>query len=240
MFSAIYGLPPVNLQIVKAPGISNNPHGVALGWDGETTLDVEWAHAIAPGAKIALVVATDRASLDEAINYAVVHHLGNTISNSWSSREGFGNPAQFGRVNRILQMAAAQGIDVNFASGDDGDESQALGFITVDFPASSPFATGIGGTSVALNPDNSMKFQTGWGTNLTRIANISPSGGTVLDDNPPVVPPLNSAALGLGFQFGAGGGSSLTFDRPSFQSGLSVPGTRFEGFVSMFADHLPC
>jgi subtilase family serine protease len=225
-FSTIYGLPPINLQIVKAPGIANNPHGVALGWDGETTLDVEWAHAIAPGAKIALVVATDRASLDEAVNYAVVHHLGNTISNSWSSREGFGNPAQFGRVNRILQMAAAQGIDVNFATGDNGDEAAAVGFITVDFPASSPFATGISGTSLALNPDNSIKFQTGWGNNLTRIAETNAL------NNSPVVPPLN-----LGFQFGAGGGASLTFARPSFQSGLSVPGnTRLVPDISMFAD----
>jgi subtilase family serine protease len=72
-------------------------------------------------------------------------------------------------VNRILQMAAAQGIDVNFASGDFGDESfppnlpGGVGFVTVDFPASSPFATGIGGTSLALNPDNGIKFQTGWG-----------------------------------------------------------------------------
>lgn len=225
-FSTIYNLPPINLQIVKAPGISNNPHGTALGWDGETTLDVEWAHAMAPGAKIALVVATDRASLDEAINYAVVHHLGNTISNSWSSREGFGNPAQFGRVNRILQMAAAQGIDVNFATGDNGDEAAAVGFITVDFPASSPFATGIGGTSLALNPDNSIKFQTGWGNNLTRIAETSAL------NNSPVVPPLH-----LGFQFGAGGGASLTFARPSFQSSLSVPGnTRLVPDISMFAD----
>jgi len=225
VFSIVYGLPPINLQIVKAPGISNNPHGVARGWDVETTLDVEWAHAIAPGANIALVLATDHASLDEAINYAVVHHLGNTISNSWSSLEGFGNPAQFGRVNRILQMAAAQGIDVNFASGDNGDESR-VGFLTVDFPASSPFATGIGGTSLALNPDNSIMFQTGWGTNLTRIVDRVSLG------SPPVVPPLH-----LGFQFGAGGGASLTFARPSFQSGLSVPGTtRLVPDISMFAD----
>jgi subtilase family serine protease len=237
-FSAIYGLPPINLRIVKAPGISNNPFGVARGWDGETTLDVEWAHAIAPGANIVLVLATDRASLDEAINYAVVHHLGNTISNSWSSREGFGNPAQFNRVNRILQMAAAQGIDVNFASGDDGDESPAVGFVTVDFPASSPFATGIGGTSLALNPDNSIKFQTGWGNNLTRIADRIALG------SPPVVPPLKvlgdpsfDPTIFLGFQFGAGGGASLTFARPSFQSGLSVPGTtRLVPDISMFAD----
>ena len=226
VFSAIYGLPPVNLQIAKAPGLSNNPHGVALGWDTETTLDVEWAHAIAPGAAIVLVVATDRASLDEAINYAVVHHLGNTISNSWSSREGFGNPAQFDRVNRILQMAAAQGIDVNFASGDNGDEVSAVGFQTVDFPASSPFATGIGGTSLALNPDNTIAFQTGWGNNLTRIAQTNAL------HNAPVNPPLH-----LGFQFGAGGGASLTFARPSFQSSLNVPGnTRLVPDIAMLAD----
>src|SRR5207249_2455441 len=115
-------------------------------------------------------------------------------------------------------------------TGDFGDEVIRVGFVSVDFPASSPFATGIGGTSLALNPNNSIKFQTGWGTNLTRIADISPSGGTVLDDNPPVVPPLQ-----LGFQFGAGGGTSLTFAKPDFQSGL--PGTkRLVPDISMIAD----
>src|SRR5437868_11696716 len=139
LFSQVYGLPdltPSNFQIVKAPGLVHNPHGPPRNWAIETTLDVEWSHAIAPGANIALVVATDRASLDEAIHYAVIHHLGNTISNSWSIPEGFGNPAQFGRVNRILQMAAAQGIDVNFSSGDFGDELIADGFITVEFQPS--------------------------------------------------------------------------------------------------------
>jgi Predicted protease len=242
LFSAVYNLPPVDLTIVKAPGISNNPHGVARTWDVETTLDVEWSHAIAPGAKIALVLATDHASLDEAINYAVIHKLGNTISNSWSTVEGLGNPAQFNRDNRILQMAAAQGIDVNFSSGDFGDESfppnlpGGVGFVTVDFPPSSPFATGIGGTSLALNPNNTIKFQTGWGTNLTRIADISPSGGTVPDDNPPVVPPLNDPALGLGFQSGAGGGESLTFAQPAFQNGFVPAGNRMVPDIGWLAD----
>jgi len=232
IFSQLYGLPditPQNFSVVRAPGLQNNPKGVQRGWDVETTLDVEWAHAMAPGANIALVVATDRASLDEAINYAVVHHLGNTISNSWSSIEGFGNPRTLDRVNRILEMAAAQGIDVNFASGDRGDEFQTVGFLSVDFPASSPFATGIGGTSLALNPDNSMLFQTGWGNNLTRIANRVSQGST------PVVPPINDPRLGLGFQFGAGGGSSLTFAKPGFQS--SLPGAaRLVPDVAMLAD----
>src|SRR5258708_18624017 len=212
IFSQLYGLPditPANFEVVKAPGISNNPHGVQRGWDVETSLDVEWVHAMAPGAKIALVVATDHNSLDEAINYAVVHHLGNTISNSWSSIEGIGNPRTLDRVNRILEMAAAQGIDVHFASGDRGDEFNTVGFLSVDFPASSPFATGIGGTRLALNPDNSIKFQTGWGTNETRIVNRIPQGST------PVVPPLK-----LGFLLCAGGGASLAFPEPPVQSAL--------------------
>jgi subtilase family serine protease len=226
VFSAIYGLPPVNLQIVKASGLFNNPHGIARNWEIETTLDVEMAHAAAPGASIVLVLATDRGSLDEALNYAVVHHLGNTISNGWSIPEGIGNPARLDRVNRILEMAAVQGIDANFASGDFGDEIVRFGFQTVDFPASSPFATGVGGTSLALNPDNTIAFQTGWGNNLTRIAETSAL------NNAPVNPPLQ-----LGFQGGAGGGASLTFARPSFQTGLSVPGsTRLVPDISMVGD----
>ena len=247
LFSQIYGLPdltPANFQIVKAPGITHNPKGVQRSWDFETTLDVEWSHAIAPGANIALVLATDHSSLDEGINYAVVHHLGNVISNSWGNFESLGNPAQFNRDNRILEMALAQGIDVNFSTGDFGDNSPVVGFATVQFPASSPFATGIGGVSLALNPGNTIAFQTGWGTNLTRIADISPSGGTVFADNPPVVPPLKvlgdpsfNPNIFLGFQSGSGGGASGVFARPSFQSGLSVPGnTRLLPDIAWLAD----
>lgn len=225
-FASIYGLPPVNLRIAKAPGLVNNPHGVQRNWEFETTLDVEWAHATAPGANIVLVLATDHSSLDEAINYAVVHHLGNTISNSWGRAEGLGNPAEFIRVNRILQMAAAQGMDVNFGTGDFGDFTSQVGFATVSFPASSPFATAVGGTSLALNPDNTIAFQTGWGNNLTRIAETNAL------NNSPVDPPLS-----LGFQGGAGGGASQAFARPSFQSGLTVAGnTRLLPDIALLAD----
>jgi len=50
LFSEIYGLPLPNLQIMKAQGLNQNPHGA--NWAGETTLDVEWAHAMAPGATL--------------------------------------------------------------------------------------------------------------------------------------------------------------------------------------------
>jgi subtilase family serine protease len=227
VFSQIYGLPRItseNFQIVKAPGLVNNPKGPARNWTIETTLDVEWAQAMAPGAKIALVTATDRGSLNEAVNLAVVRHLGNTISNSWSTIEGLGNPAQFNRMERILQQAAAKGINMNFASGDRGDEQSRFGFVSVDYPASSPFATGIGGTTLALNPDNSIASQTGWGNNATLIAQ------TTALNSVPVVPPVP-----FGFQGGAGGGSSLTFAKPAFQSSLAGT-TRQVLDVSMLAD----
>jgi subtilase family serine protease len=237
LFSQVYGLPPVNLTIVRAPGLPHNPFGPARTWDVETTLDVEWSHVVAPGARIVLVITTDRSSLDEAINYAVVHHFGNTISNSWGSFEALGNPAQFIRVNRILQMAAAQGIDVNFSSGDFGDDSPVVGFASVDFPSSSPFATSVGGTSLALTPNNGILFQTGWGTNLTRIAD------TVALGSPPVVPPLKVLGqpfydpnIFLGFQFGAGGGESGVFPQPSFQTGFVPAGNRMTPDIGWLAD----
>ena len=210
LFSVINGLPVPDLTVLRAPGVVNNPHGA--GWDTETTLDVEWAHAMAPGAKIVLVIGpTNHADLDEAVNWAVIHNLGNTISNSWSTIEGFANPVVFNRDNRILEMAAVKGIDVNFASGDEGDFEGFAGFRTVGFPASSPFATGVGGTSLALNSDNTMAGQIGWGNNVTAIA-----GPDSPDNNPPLIPPTH-----FGFVFGAGGGTSMIYPKPSFQSGLS-------------------
>jgi len=217
VFSQIYGLPdltPANFHVFAAPGTVQHPatrhFGSPAGWADEITLDVEWVHAMAPGANIALVISPNNgADLDEAVNWAVVHHLGNTISNSWSGPEGFGNPQTLSRVERILEMAAAQGIDVNFSSGDFGDNVEFVGKLTVDYPGSSTFATSVGGTSLFLNPDDTMSFQTGWGTNITRLTNRD---GTV------VIPPLNTPPLG--FQFGAGGGASLTFAKPPFQGGL--------------------
>ena len=240
VFSQLYGLPDItsnNFQVVKGDGIFNNngvPNRPTVGgWAVETTLDVEWAHAMAPGAKIALVVSPNGPDsphgkgggpLFEAVNLAVARGLGNVISNSWSTLEGFISPAATATMERILKQAAAKGIDVNFSSGDSGDNLLAVGIQTVDYPASSPNATGIGGTSLFLNPDNTIRFQTGWGNNLTRIADLASLG------TPPVVPPLH-----LGFQGGAGGGSSLMFAKPAFQSGLAGS-TRQVPDVSMVAD----
>src|SRR5262249_51192593 len=116
--------------------------------------------------------------------------------------------------------------DVNFVTGDHGDWAAFVGLKTVGFPASSPFATSIGGTSLALDSSDGIAWQSGWGNNLTGIATTSATG------NSPMSPPLN-----LGFQFGAGGGPSLVFPKPSWQS--SLPGAmRQTPDISLLADPL--
>jgi subtilase family serine protease len=128
------------------------------------------------------------------------------------------------RNNHILEEAAAQGIDVNFASGDYGDSSPVTGFKSASYPASSPYVTAVGGTSLALNPDNSIAWQAGWGANFTWISDTSGAGYAPYD------PPQN-----FGFLLGSGGGPSEIFAKPSWQSDL--PGAmRLTPDVSMVAD----
>jgi subtilase family serine protease len=220
LFSQIYGLPdvtPANFQVYFPGG---QPPAPDTGWASETTLDVEWAHSVAPNAKIALVIAPSPSDddLQAAVLFAIQHHLGKVISNSYGEAEADAPPALLDSWNRLNRLAAARGISIHFSTGDDGD-SNPSGFTPglilpgVSTPADSPWATAIGGTSVALDANNNIKWQTSWGTNLTRIVDRASLG------SPPVVPPLQ-----LGFQFGSGGGSSGYFDKPGFQHGL--PGTQ--------------
>jgi len=109
--------------------------------------------------------------------------------------------------NSINEIAALMGISADFASGDYGDYTFDAGLpASVSAPADSPYATGVGGVSLALNTNNTIAWQAGWGTNETLLD----AGGTIFD------PPLN-----FGFTFGAGGGPSAVFSKPSFQSSLS-------------------
>lgn len=209
-FSAAYGLPAAKLQIIGKP-VAPGTDPIIQGWMDETTLDVEWAHAIAPGAKIVLIIAPTSSSDDlaAAITKAVVGGHGNVISNSYGSPESFNAPSDFSVSEGSLKLAAVQGIAVNFSTGDDGDFVVALGYSDVSYPASSKLATAIGGVSVFLKSSQHIRFQTSWGTNLTEIADTQALG------SPPLVPPV-----GLGTQGGSGGGISKQFSKPSFQKGL--------------------
>jgi subtilase family serine protease len=174
---------------------------------------VEWSHAIAPDAKLDLVVPATAAfeDIDDAWLYAVNYGLGNVISGSFGTPEFFVPATELEKENLIAEMSAISGISSNFASGDEADYLTAHIPLTVSMPANLPYATGVGGVSVALNADNSILFQTGWETHES----ILMQGGVIND------PP--QALNFYGFAGGAGGGPSAFFAKPPFQKG-AVPG----------------
>ena len=209
-FSKRFGLPKLtasNFSILNYPGPST-----CSGVDPEVNLDVEWTHAIAPGAIIDLMVPPTSAfeDVDEATYYAVTAGLGNVISGSYASPEFLVPDTELSKENLISEIAAAAGVATNFASGDEGNYGALFLPPTVSVPADLPYATGVGGVSLALNANNSIAFQTGWETHETILID----GGVIYD--PPR--PLNFT----GFGGGAGGGPSAFFAKPSFQK--AVPG----------------
>jgi subtilase family serine protease len=209
-FSKKFGLPKLtssNFNIIEVPTQSQ-----CAGTDPEINLDVEWAHAIAPGANIDLVVPPTPSlqDIDDAWFYAINYGLGNVISGSYGTPEYFVPDTELDKENLIAEIGAVSGIASNFASGDDGNFTTSFIPATVSVPADLSYVTGVGGVSLALNSDNSIAFQTGWETHESLLI----EAGTIND--PPQ--PLNF----YGFAGGAGGGPSAFFAKPSFQKG--VPG----------------
>jgi subtilase family serine protease len=211
VFNAMNNLPPLtpaNFSTVFFP--FNCECG---GIDIEENLDVEWAHAIAPGANIILLInpTGTLADVDNDIVFAVTEGLGNVISGSFGFIESELSPTVLNAENLIAEFAAVLGVSTNYSSGDTGDFTPLGIPATVLMPADLPFATGVGGVSLALNSDSTMAWQAGWGNNITGIVAPPFDGGFVSD------PPLN-----FGFNGGSGGGQSGFFAKPKFQ--LKVPG----------------
>ena len=230
VFSSLNGLPALtssNFQVVYPFG-TPEPTTVAnaSGWALETSLDVEWAHAMAPGANIVLVVSPSDGDTDFAgtLLYPILGQFGSVISNSYSGDEAddiISDPDELVISNLVTEIGAALGISVNFSSGDDGDLEAVVGVKTVSDLAASPYATSVGGTSLALTKKNAIKFQTGWGNNFTKLA--SSTGA-------PQSPPLLEGNVG-----GSGGGESVYFPKPIWQQ--RPPGTgRQQPDISYVAD----
>ena len=222
-FSKMMGLPALgasNFSVVypDGPPIAN-PY--PTGWPVEISLDVEWAHAIAPAAKLVLVVAPsdDADELAFALNYAVVHHLGQVISNSYGYPEASFGPATARAFNAVIRKAAASGIDVDVSTGDSGDFGLGRPEGAASIPADSPYATGVGGTSLGV-PSDAGPVETAWGTDMTAIGDI----------NGISIPPDFE-----GFEQGGGGGESNYLAKPHWQRALVGTG-RLLPDVSAVAD----
>jgi subtilase family serine protease len=210
-FSEKFGLPrltPANFAVVNYPF----PSTCAGVWSN-INVDIEWAHAIAPGANIINLIIPyefpDFEDTDEAEYYAISAGLGNVISGGFFTAEIQVSPAELDKENLISELAAVSGVATNFASGDVADWGFIPGSPSVSAPADLPYATGVGGTSLALNSDNSILFQTGWETHISIL----------LDDGLIHDPPT---LLDFGdFYSGSGGGSSKVFAKPSFQKSVA-------------------
>jgi len=212
-------LAPPSFKIIRPAGAIppyNSSNSEMVSWAGETSLDVEYAHAIAPGANI-LLVETPVAETEGVIGfpqivkaeeYVIDHHLGGVISQSFSATEKtFPSKASLQALRGAYTDAQRHRVTVLAASGDTGAADVGLDgrtFFTVpvtSWPASDPLVTGVGGTQLHLD------------TNGNRI-----SPDAVWNDtyNP------NAQQFIFGDSgpspLAAGGGKSIVFARPRYQN----------------------
>ncbi|HET8841618.1 MAG TPA: S8 family serine peptidase, partial [Ktedonobacteraceae bacterium] len=152
-FNATWGLPETSLHIYEPYG-----HQKAdSSWVAETSLDVEWAHVMAPGATINLVVAKSSNDVDiyYAIKYAIEQNLGDVISLSFGENEACIDPSLRMAEHKLFASALQKGITILAATGDTGSAQATCSgkdFVeATSYPASDPLVTAVGGT--ALNAD---------------------------------------------------------------------------------------
>ena len=207
-YSSLHGLPSLRgvFRQVVAPGTFRRPQNPAQdpqGWSGEETLDIEAVHTMAPGASIVYVGApNNRQDLDSALNHVVDQHLADIVSNSYGFAGEALPPGFIKPYNDTMIQAAAEGISVLFSSGDSGDETLGVAGATPtpDWPASSPWVTAVGGTSLGVSAANGRVFELGWQTRRSFLVNGAWGPRTYL--------------------YGSGGGTSRLFTQPAYQAGV--------------------
>jgi subtilase family serine protease len=206
-FDANFGLPdPPSLKTIqpagKVPAFDPTDDDM-VGWAFESTLDVEYAHAIAPGAKILLVETpvsetegvTGFPEIVKAENYVIDNHLADVISQSFgATEETFPSKRAIFNLRSAFFNAAAHGVTVLGASGDNGSTDYKLDLENLyehqvnSWPSSDPLVSSIGGTQLHLD-----------------AAGDRTAPDNVWNDIP------------VGIDAAGGGGPSHVFTRPLFQ-----------------------
>ena len=227
VFDRTFGLPaPPSFRVIQPAGrvpAYDQGNSDMVGWAGETTLDVEYAHTIAPGASI-LLVETPVSETEgvhgfpqivTAEKYVLSHHLGDVISQSFSATEQtFPNAAAVQALRGAYQLAERDHVTVLTASGDSGaadvklDQSTYYLFPVTSWPDSDPLVTGVGGTQLHFSAQGKPTAPTVWNDSYNQAANEFADGNA--GPNP----------------LAGGGGKSIFFGRPSYQNGVrNVVGT---------------
>ncbi|MGH9017726.1 MAG: S53 family peptidase, partial [Acidimicrobiales bacterium] len=227
VFDRAFGLPaPPAFTVIQPAGPvpPYRPDPARVGWAGETNLDVEYAHAMAPGADILLVETptsenegtTGFPQIVTAEEYVIDHGLGNVISQSFSATEQtFPSPESLMALRGAYVDASQHDVTVLAASGDSGaadvgNDGRYYLFPVTSWPDSDPLVTGVGGTRLQLDAK-------GDHTAPDSVWNDT-------DD-----PATNKFIFGRArpHPLAGGGGLSVVFPRPSFQDSVSsVVGTQ--------------
>jgi subtilase family serine protease len=226
VFDKQFGYPaPPSFKIIAPagpiPAFSTGKNNM-VGWAAETTLDVEYAHALAPGANILLVETpvaetegvTGFPQIVAAEEYVINHHLGGVISQSFgATEETFASYAQLKPLRAAYVDAYEHHVTVLAASGDSGAADYGLDqrtFYTspvTSWPDSDPLVTAVGGTRLTLS-----------GGTYTSVA---------WNDTDDSAATKYFAQTQAPVPFASGGGLSEFFARPPYQNGVrSVTGGR--------------
>ncbi len=217
-FDSAFDLSDPSLTIVGPNGSGNQSDPNVQNWSFETSMDVEWAHAIAPGAAIVLAVAAsdDSHAIEETVANVIPQYPGAIIVQSFGANETFAKQGFIDdkTAHLLYAGAAALGETVVAAAGDFGAAgspdragSASLG-PQVWYPASDPFVTAIGGTmgDPYLN---------------TASPDFQPFGlGALVDGHYGAEQTWNESEQGT-IDGATGGGLSQIFPSPSYQSGFS-------------------
>ncbi|MGA2255010.1 MAG: Ig-like domain repeat protein [Thermoguttaceae bacterium] len=160
-----------NGQATSLPG--TDPVGPGNdNWEVETTVDVQWAHSMAPGAQIVLVEANSQslADLMAAAATAAKQPGVSVVSMSWGFAEGQGVLAA--DEAKYDSSFAVPGVTFVASTGDYGAAAPV-------YPAFSPNVLAVGGTSLSLNADNSYNGEAGWGYTSAALGTFIGSGGGI-------------------------------------------------------------
>ena len=221
VFDKTFGLPaPPSFSIIHPAGkipAYNPDNSDMVGWASETTLDVEYAHTVAPGANL-LLVETPVSETEgthgfpqivTAEKYVLNHHLGDVISQSFSAtEETFPGKAAIQALRGAYELAGQDHVTVLAAAGDSGaadvglDESTYYLFPVTSWPDSDPLVTGVGGTQLHFNAQGRPTAPTVWNDTYNQATQEFAEGNA--GPNP----------------LAGGGGKSIEFSRPAYQNGV--------------------
>ncbi|QBD77484.1 hypothetical protein EPA93_16395 [Ktedonosporobacter rubrisoli] len=186
VFDQTFGLNDPTLNIIAPDGLtpfdpSNPTH---IQWSAEITLDVEWAHAIAPDATIDLVLAKSGEDADilSVIKYAIDNNLGAVINMSFGEAESCVSQQILKQEHALFFEAAYKGITLVTASNDSGAAQATCDgnsyFLSTGYPASDPLVTAVGGTKLDTNgPAGDYKSEVTWNEINSQGVNGASGGG---------------------------------------------------------------